>query len=427
MTTTPTNQSLHARRLAATPRGAPAQADFFVRRARNAELWDVEDRRYIDFGGGVGVLNTGHAHPRVTAAVQAQVEAFSHTCYSVVPYESYVGLAERLNALAPIGGEKKTAFFTTGAEAVENAVKVARAHTGRAAVIAFTGGFHGRTLLGMGLTGKMHPYKAGFGPFPGDIFHAPFPSHGVSVAESLEGVEQLFRTVVEPSRVAALIVEPVQGEGGFNVAPPALMQGLRSLCDQHGIVLIADEVQAGFGRTGRWFATEHSGVEPDLITVAKSLAGGYPLSGLIGKAAIMDAAEPGGLGGTYAGSPVAIAAAHAVLDVIADEQLLARADALGGRLVSRLEALRGEVPAIADVRGQGSMVAVEFGVPGEGPRAFDPALARRVQSLAWQKGLILLMCGPGPSAIRFLYPLTVEDRVFDEALDILMDCIREAA
>jgi 4-aminobutyrate aminotransferase len=348
MTTNPTaiksNRLLHQRRTAATPRGAPAQADFFVSHARNAELWDVEGRRFIDFGGGVGVLNTGHSHPRIVAAGQAQVADFSHTCYGVVPYESYVALAERLNALTPISGPKKTAFFTTGAEAVENAVKVARAHTRRSAVIAFCGGFHGRTLLGMALTGKMNPYKNGFGPFPPEMFHVPFPSHGLSVEESLRSIQRLFAGTVEPSRVAAIIIEPVQGEGGFNVAPPALLSGLRELCDRHGILLIVDEVQAGFGRTGRWFAVEHSRVVPDLVTVAKSLAGGYPLSGLIGKAEVMDSAEPGGLGGTYAGSPVAIAAAHAVIDVIEQECLLARADTLGERLMHRLQSLRAEVP-----------------------------------------------------------------------------------
>lgn len=422
-----TNQSLQERRIAATPRGAPAHANFFVSRARNAELWDVAGRRFIDFAGGVGVLNTGHVNPKVTAAVQAQAEAFSHTCYSVVPYESYVDLAERLNGLAPIRCAKKTAFFTTGAEAVENAIKVARAHTGRSGVIAFAGGFHGRTMLGMALTGKMNPYKIGFGPFPPEVFHVPFPSHGVSVEESLRSIEQLFKTSIEPSRVAAIIVEPVQGEGGFNVAPDELLVRLRELCDRHDIVLIADEVQAGFGRTGRWFAIEHSGVEPDLITVAKSLAGGYPLSGLIGKADIMDAAEPGGLGGTYAGSPIGIAAARAVIDVIEQERLLARADELGARLVRRLEGLRSEVPQIADVRGRGSMIAVEFCTPGKGPVSYDPVFAKRVQTLALERGLILLTCGGGASAIRFLYPLTIEDRTFDEALGILVSCIRETS
>ncbi|CAG2143338.1 4-aminobutyrate--2-oxoglutarate transaminase [Cupriavidus numazuensis] len=421
------NAALHARRLAATPRGTPALADFFVSRARNAELWDVHGRRFIDFAGGVGVLNTGHVHPEVTRAAQRQIETFSHTCYSIVPYEGYVRLAERLNALAPIRGAKKTAFFTTGAEAVENAVKVARAHTGRSGVIAFTGGFHGRTMLGMALTGKIAPYKIGFGPFPPEIFHVPFPSHGVSVEQALAALDQLFKCSIEPSRVAAIIVEPVQGEGGFNVAPDALMRQLRQTCDQHGIVLIADEVQAGFGRTGRWFSVEHSGVEPDLITVAKSLAGGYPLSGLIGKAAIMDKAEPGGLGGTYAGNPVSIAAALAVIDVIERDGLLARADALGARLVSRLEALQREIPAIAEVRGRGSMIAAEFCTPGAGPTAFEAAYAKRVQQLAMARGLILLLCGPGGSAIRFLYPLTIEDSTFYEALDILDTCIREAA
>ena len=422
-----TNSSLHTRRLAATPRGTPSQANFFVNRARNAEVWDIEGHRYIDFGGGVGVLNTGHSHPKIVAAVQAQVTEFSHTCYTVVPYEGYVALAERINALAPISGPKKTAFFTTGAEAVENAIKVARAHTGRSAIVAFGGAFHGRTLLGMALTGKMTPYKNGFGPFPPEIFHVPFPSHGVTPQESLSAIHRLFATTVEASRVAAIIVEPVQGEGGFNVAPVSWLRDLRALCDSYGILLIIDEVQAGFGRTGRWFAIEHSGVEADLITMAKSLAGGYPLSGLTGKAAIMDAAEPGGLGGTYAGNPIAIAAAHAVLDIVIDEKLLDRADELGRRLIRRLEGLRSAVPAIADVRGLGSMVAVEFRKPEHGPTAFDSDFAKRVQTMAWERGLILLLCGTGASAIRFLYPLTIENHTFGEALDILAQCIREAA
>ncbi|MEO8923334.1 MAG: 4-aminobutyrate--2-oxoglutarate transaminase [Caldimonas sp.] len=420
------NAELQQRRLDATPRGVGVFADFFASRARNAELWDVQGRRFIDFAGGIGVLNTGHLHPKVTAAVRAQLEDFSHTCYQVVPYESYVALAEKLNELAPIDGVRKTAFFTTGAEAVENAIKVARASTGRPAVIAFSGAFHGRTMMGMALTGKVAPYKLGFGPFPGEVFHVPFPGPGTSVADSMASIEALFKSDIEPDRVAAIILEPVQGEGGFHVAPADLLRRLRALCDRHGILLIVDEIQSGFGRTGRWFAIEHSGVQPDLIAVAKSLAGGYPLSALIGKAAVMDAAAPGGLGGTYAGSPVALAAAHAVIDVMRDEGLLERSYALGTRLVARLDALRARVPELAEIRGVGSMIAAEFCEDGSAMQRPDAVFARRVQREALDAGLILLTCGAGANVIRFLYPLTVEDAVFDEGMGVLERAILSA-
>lgn len=417
------NAELLQRRLNATARGVGVLANFFVRRARNAELWDVQERRYIDFAGGIGVLNTGHLHPKITAAVRAQLEDFSHTCYQVVPYESYVALAEKLNELAPIDGTAKTALFSTGAEAVENAIKIARVATGRSAVIAFSGAFHGRTMMGMALTGKVSPYKVGFGPFPGEVFHVPFPGPGTSVAESVASIEALFKSDIEPTRVAAVILEPIQGEGGFHVAPVDFLQRLRSLCDAHGILLIADEIQSGFGRTGRWFAIEHSGVRPDLITVAKSLAGGYPLSAVIGKAAVMDAAAPGGLGGTYAGNPVAIAAALAVIDVMDDEGLLERSRALGARLVARLDALRTRVSQLAEVRGVGSMVAAEFCEDGTAMLRPDTAFAKRVQQVALDAGLILLTCGASGNVIRFLYPLTIEDAVFDEGLATVEDAI----
>lgn len=422
-----TNADLHQRRLAATPRGVGVLATFFAQRARNAELWDVQGRRFIDFAGGIGVLNTGHLHPRVTAAVQAQLACFSHTCYQVVPYEGYVDLAETLNALAPIDGPAKTALFSTGAEAVENAVKVARAATGRSGVIAFSGAFHGRTMMGMALTGKVAPYKLGFGPFPAEVFHVPFPGPGTSVAESMAALDALFRADVDPARIAAIVLEPVQGEGGFHVAPAELLQRLRSLCDRHGIVLVVDEIQSGFGRTGRWFAVEHSGVRPDLVTLAKSLAGGYPLSALVGKAALMDAAAPGGLGGTYAGNPVAVAAARAVVEVMHEERLLERSTALGERLVARLDALRPRVPRLAEVRGLGSMRAAEFCEDGSALQRPDAAFAKRVQQAALDAGLILLTCGAGGNVIRFLYPLTIEDAVFEEALDIVERAVLAAA
>jgi len=414
-----TNCELNNRRLAATPRGVGVMCDFYAQRAENASLWDVEGREYIDFAAGIAVLNTGHGHPRLVAAIKAQLAQFTHTAYQIVPYESVVSLAERLNALVPIAGPVKTAFFTTGAEALENAVKIARAHTGRAGVIAFGGGFHGRTLMTLAMTGKVAPYKVGFGPFPADVFHVPFPSaiEGVSAADSLAALAKLFKTDIEPQRVAAIVIEPVQGEGGFNPAPTELMKGLRALCDQYGIVFIADEVQTGFGRTGKLFSMQHHGVEPDLITMAKSLAGGMPLSAVAGRAAIMDAPAPGGLGGTYAGNPLAVASAHAVLDVIEDEKLCERAAALGHRLVRRLLDAKEANPAIADVRAQGSMVATELRNPTTG--APDADAVKRVQASALKSGLLLLSCGMYGNVIRFLYPLTIPDTLFDRALDII--------
>jgi 4-aminobutyrate aminotransferase len=424
---TDTNASFHARRLAATPRGVAVSGQFYAQRALNSELWDIEGRRYIDFAGGIAVLNTGHAHPRVSAAIAQQLGEFTHTCFQVVPYSGYVKLAERINQLVPGQHAKKTALFSTGVEAVENAVKIARAATGRSAVIAFTGAFHGRSLLGMGLTGKVFPYKHGFGPMPAELYHATFPDplRGVTAEDALHALADLFKYDVSPERVAAILIEPVQGEGGFNVAPPELLRGVRALCDDHGIVMIADEIQAGFGRTGKMFAMEHSGVVPDLITMAKSLAGGMPLSAVCGRAELMDAPQPGGLGGTYAGNPLAVAAAHAVLDVIEDEKLCARAQLLGDRLKARLNGLRARVPAIADVRGLGSMVAVEFCAPGT--QTPDAAIVTRVQQRALELGLIVLTCGIYGNVIRFLYPLTCPDTVFGEAMDMLEQALLESS
>ena len=328
------NADLKSRKDAATPRGVGVMCDFYAARAENAELWDVEGRRFIDFAAGIAVCNTGHRHPKIVEAIRAQLDQFTHTAYQIVPYESYVSLAEKINERAPGDHPKKTAFFTTGAEAVENAIKIARAATGRPGVIAFTGGFHGRTMMGMALTGKVAPYKIGFGPFPADVFHAPFPNplHGVTTADSLKAIEFLFKADIDPKRVAAIIFEPVQGEGGFYPAPAEFVRALRKLCNEHGILLIADEVQTGFARTGKLFAMHHYDVVPDLMTIAKSLAGGMPLSGVVGRAEIMDAAAPGGLGGTYAGNPLAVASAHAVLDIIDEEKLCERAVLLGDRL-----------------------------------------------------------------------------------------------
>jgi 4-aminobutyrate aminotransferase len=412
-----TNADWHARRLAATPRGVAVMGDFFIDYAKNAEFWDIEGRRFIDFAGGIAVLNTGHIHPKVQAAIAAQLQRFTHTCYQVVPYAEYVSLAERINAIAPIDGPTKTAFFSTGAEAVENAIKIARSYTKRSGVIAFGGAFHGRSMFAVALTGKVQPYKAGFGPFAPEIYHAPFPCHCASLEETQKAVEQLFKCDIEPSRVAAIIFEPVQGEGGFNPIQAKAVQWLRALCDEHGIVLIADEVQTGFARTGKMFAMEHYGVSPDLMTLAKSMGGGTTLSAVVGRSAIMDAPNPGGLGGTYAGHPLAIAAAHAVLDVMAEEQLPARAQVLGERLVAHLHKAKAANACIGDVRALGAMVACDFVSPQTG--APDADKAKQVQQAALKKGLLLLTCGVYGNVLRFLFPLTIEDAVFDEGLDIL--------
>ncbi len=422
------NADLQTRREAAVPRGVATMLPVFAARARGAELWDIEGKRYIDFAGGIGVLNTGHNHPRVMAAVAAQLDGFSHSCFQVTPYESYVVLAERLNALMPGPGPKQSLFLTTGAEAVENAVKIARAHTGRPAVIAFSGAFHGRTMMGMALTGKVVPYKVGFGPFPGEVYHGPFPNsyRGIESADALAALEGLFKTDIDPTRVAAMIVEPVQGEGGFNIAPTEWLQGLRAICDRHGILLIVDEIQTGFARTGKMFAIEHSGVVPDMMTLAKSLAGGYPLSAVTGRKAVMESAAPGGLGGTYAGSPFACAAGLAVLDVIADEKLAARAIAIGDRLKARLEAMAGRnaFTCIGDVRGLGAMVAMEL-VKDRDSREPAPALTKALVQAAAAKGLVILSCGTYGNVIRFLVPLVASDALIDEGLDFLKSALEE--
>lgn len=416
------NRELLARRERAVPRGVATAYPVFAARAENAELWDVEGRRFVDFAGGIAVLNTGHRHPKVIAAVEKQLKHYTHTAFQVVAYEPYIALAERLNALAPFKGPAKTILFTTGAEATENAVKIARAATGRSAVIAFAGGFHGRTMMTMALTGKTLPYKKKFGPMPAEVFHVPFPvaDHGVTVADSLRALEFLFRADVEPSRVAAIMIEPVQGEGGFYEAPKELLVALRKLCDDNGILLVADEVQTGFARTGRMFGIEHSGVEPDMITVAKSLAGGFPLSGVIGRADIMDAAEPGGLGGTYAGSPVACAAALAVLDAIAEEKLIDRANAMGAHIKGRLQkiASRNDTVPITGIRGHGAMIGFDI-VQHRGAYEPDADATKRVTNAALAEGLILLSCGVFSNAIRILVPLTATDAILDEGLDKL--------
>ncbi|WP_256748963.1 4-aminobutyrate--2-oxoglutarate transaminase [Mesorhizobium sp. Mes31] len=419
------NSAISERKNQSISRGVGMTTQIYADRAENSEIWDVEGRRYIDFSSGIAVVNTGHRHPKVIEAVKAQLDRFTHTCHQVVPYESYVRLAERLNAMLPGKFEKKTIFVTTGAEAVENAIKIARNATGRPAVIAFAGGFHGRTFMGMALTGKVVPYKVGFGAMPGDVYHAPFPVplHGVSVADSLAALDRLFKADVDPARVAAIIVEPVQGEGGFYEVPRDFMVALRKLCDQHGMLLIADEVQTGFARTGKMFAMDHHDVAADITTMAKSLAGGFPLAAVTGRAEIMDAPGPGGLGGTYGGSPIGVAAAHAVLDVIEEEKLCDRANALGGRLKQRLQSIRDEVPEIVDIRGPGFMNAVEFNDVKKGLPSAEIANAVRLKAL--DKGLILLTCGVYGNVIRFLAPITIQDGVMNEALDILESSIRE--
>jgi len=419
-----TNAALMERRRAAIPRGVGQSHEVFIARGENAEVWDVEGKRYIDFAGGIAVLNTGHCRPEIMQAVKDQIDLYTHTCFQVLAYEPYVELAERINALAPGNFAKKTMFLTTGAEAVENAIKIARSYTKRSAVIAFTSGYHGRTLLTLGLTGKVAPYKLGFGPFPSEIFHAQFPNaaHGVSVDDAIASIEGIFKNDVEASRVAAIIVEPVQGEGGFNVAPAEFLQRLRALCDQHGILMIADEIQTGAGRTGTWFAIEQSGVAPDMITMAKSMAGGYPISGVVGRAEVMDAPAAGGLGGTYAGSPIACAAALAVLEVFEKENLLARSRQLGAHMVNSLKTMAGKYKCVADVRGLGAMVAVELCKNGD-PHQPNADMAKALAAEATKRGLILLTCGTYGNVVRILVPLTASDAIVDEGLAILEACL----
>ena len=406
-----------------------ATRSLYASRADNAELWDVDGRRYIDFAAGIAVNNTGHRHPKVMTAVAAQAEAFTHTCFHVAPYESYIRLAERLNAATPGDFDKKTMLATTGVEAVENAVKMARAHTGRSGVIAFSGAFHGRTLLGMALCGKVAPYKKSFGAMPAEVYHAAFPNafHGITVEDSLNDLDRLLRSTIDPERVAAIIVEPVQGEGGFNIAPHEFLKELRALADAHGMALIADEVQAGMARTGRLFAFEHAGVAADLVTMAKGLAGGFPLSAVTGRAEIVDAAPTGGLGGTYAGNPLAIAAANAVLDIIEEEALCACAEEIGERIKTRLQALstRQGMEPIGDVRGLGAMMAFEV-VSDRATGNPDPALTQAIVAEAEARGLIILPCGTHANVVRLLPPLTTPMHQVDEALDIIEAAIEAA-
>ncbi len=423
-----TNESLMQRRIAAVPRGVGQIHPIFAESAKNATVTDVEGREFIDFAGGIAVLNTGHVHPKIIAAVEAQLHKLTHTCFQVLAYEPYVELCEKINAKVPGDFAKKTLLVTTGSEAVENAVKIARAATGRAGVIAFTGAYHGRTMMTLGLTGKVVPYSAGMGLMPGGIFRALYPNelHGVSVDDSIASIERIFKNDAEPRDIAAIILEPVQGEGGFYVAPKEFMKRLRALCDQHGILLIADEVQTGAGRTGTFFAMEQMGVAPDLTTFAKSIAGGFPLAGVCGKAEYMDAIAPGGLGGTYAGSPIACAAALAVMEVFEEEKLLERSLAVGERLVAGLRKIQDKHPIIGDVRALGSMIAVEV-FDKAGSHTPNAAAVASVVAKARDKGLILLSCGTYGNVLRILVPLTSPDEQLDKGLAIIEECFAELA
>ena len=406
------HSALNARKLKATPRGVGVMCQWYAEKAENSTIWDAEGNQYTDFAGGIAVLNTGHRHPKIIAAVTEQLTKFTHTAYQVVPYESYVFLAERINARAPIVGEAKTTFFSTGAEAVENAVKIARSYTGRHGIVTFGNGFHGRSFMTMAMTGKTAPYKRDFGVMPSGVFHARYPveSKGITVDIAIESIEDIFAEDIAAHDVAAIVLEPVQGEGGFNVVPAEFLKRLRALCDQHGILIIADEVQTGFARTGKLFAMDHYETKADLITMAKSLGGGFPISGVVGRAEVMDAPNPGGLGGTYAGNPVAVASAHAVLDVIEEEGLCERANVLGAELVEVLNELKQSSSTVQEIRALGSMVAIELETADQ---------AKAIQNYAMQNGLLILTCGRYGNVIRFLYPLTIPAEQFRAGLNIL--------
>ncbi|MDG2535927.1 4-aminobutyrate--2-oxoglutarate transaminase [Sphingomonas sp. HITSZ_GF] len=422
------NAGLGARRAASVPSGIVSATPAYAARARNAEVWDVEGNRFIDFVAGIAVCSTGHCHPKVIGAVQDQLERFTHTSFQVLPYAPYVALAERLNALAPVAGPAKTIFFNSGAEAVENAVKIARFATGRTGVVAFAGAFHGRTLMTTALTGKAMPYKRGFGTLPGEVWRVPFPiaHYGVSVQDSLNALDALFRTDADPSSIAAIIVEPVQGEGGFHVTPPELLQTLRAICSEHGILLICDEVQTGFARTGKLFAVEHSGIAPDIVTMAKALGGGFPIAAVTGRAELMDSVHGGGLGSTFGGAPISCAAALAVLDVIEEEELIDRANAIGATLRARFEAWAGreDLMPIAHVRGLGAMMAFDL-VKARGSDEPDPDAARKLVARAFELGLVVISCGIHGETLRLLMPLTISDEVLLEGLDRLEQALAE--
>lgn len=414
------NQQLQERKEKVFARGMGNLFPIYAARAENAEIWDEEGKRYIDFAAGIAVVNTGHSHPEIVSAVKQQLDAFSHTCVMVTPYEKVVELAEKITEVVPIE-DARAIFLSTGAEAVENAIKIARVATGRTGVIAFSGAFHGRTNLCMGLTGKVVPYKQGFGPFTPEIYHVPFPAEylGISAEGSLAALNQLFASDIQADRVAAIIIEPVQGEGGFYPVPDGFLQSLRELCDIHGIILILDEIQTGFARTGKMFAVEHSGVEPDMMTLAKGIAGGFPISAVVGKASVMNAPGPGGLGGTYAASPLGCAAGVKVLEIIEKEALCERATECGNVLMAGLRRLQAEHPdLIGDVRGLGAMVAMELVSDGDVHKP-NAGLAKALTARAAEQGLILLSCGVRSNVIRILVPLTIDSKHLEEGLEIL--------
>lgn len=422
-----TNASLTARRSAAIPAGLSKHLDVYIDRAENAELWDIEGRRYIDFAAGIAVNNTGHRHPKVVERVRRQLDKVTHTSFQTTPYVDYVTLCEKLNDLLPGDFPKKTFLVSTGAEAIENAAKIARAATGRTAFVAFSGAFHGRTLMAMTLTGKTAPYKIGFGPLVPDVFHVPFPIayHGISEQDSLNALDRLFKSEVDPSRIAGIFVEPVQGEGGFYPAPVSFLRALREICDRHGIMLIADEIQTGFARTGKMFAMEHAGVAADIVTMAKGLGGGFPIAAVTGRAEIMDRIPMGGVGSTFAGNPLSCAAALAVLEVIEEERLVERAAEVGARLRSAFDEWHSgnEFACIGEVRNLGAMVAIEF-VRDRRSREPWPELVKALTQKAADNGLLLLSCGVHGNVIRVLSPLTIPLPLLDEGLSVLKESLR---
>jgi len=423
------NQEFETRRDMAVARAIAYSSTFVAERAENAEVWDVEGNRYVDFGGGIGCQNIGHRDERVVAAIKDQLDRLTHTCFQVTPYESYIALAERLNALLPGDFAKKSLFFSAGGEAVENAVKIARYHTGRPALITFTNGYHGRSYMGMGLSARMVPFKQGFRPFPTEIYRLPFPDafHGVSLDDTKRAFETLFRSDCPPDQIAAIFFEPVQGEGGYNIATPDFIAFLRDLCDTHGIVLVADEIQTGVGRTGKMFAMEHYGVSPDLTCIGKSIGGGLPISGIVGRADIIDSVPPGGLGGTFGGNPIACAAALTVLDVIEADGLLQRGLDMGALIDGRLRTMakRNVLHRIGDVRALGCMNAIEI-VADRDSRAPDGDLTAKIAAIALKKGLILITAGPTRNVIRLLVPLSAPTALVEEGLDILESALEEA-
>lgn len=422
-----TNKELMQRRGNAVPRGVGQIHPIFAERAENCRVWDVEGREYLDFAGGIAVLNTGHLHPKVVAAVEAQLKKLSHTCFQVLAYEPYLELCEIMNKRVPGDFAKKTLLVTTGSEAVENAVKIARAATKRSGTIAFSGAYHGRTHYTLSLTGKVNPYSAGMGLMPGHVYRALYPCelHGVSDDDAIASIHRIFKNDAAPEDIAAIVIEPVQGEGGFYSASPDFMKRLRALCDEHGIMLIADEVQSGAGRTGTLFAMEQLGVAADITTFAKSIAGGFPLAGVTGKAEVMDAIAPGGLGGTYAGSPIACAAALAVLETFDEENLLQRANDVGQKLKEGLLSIAETHREIGDVRGLGAMIAIELFEDGDVHKP-NAKLTADVVARARDKGLILLSCGAYYNVLRILVPLTVSDAQIKQGLDIIAACFTEA-